>query len=260
MAHLASLGRVLLGYSGGVDSTLLAVAASRTAGPDNFLAVLGVSPSLGEAQNRQAIELARRFNFPVREVRTDELLDPNYAANPHNRCYFCKKTLWQTLGVLADAEGWDTIIDGTNADDLDEHRPGSRAGAEHAVKTPLAELGWSKADVRSVANSLGIPIWDAPSSPCLASRIQTGLPVTAERLQQVELGEQLIREVGVMGDIRIRHHGATASIEVSPEMFPLVDASLPELTSRLLALGFESVDRDALGYRRGSLSMLEAQQ
>ncbi len=254
--YLQPLGRVLLGYSGGVDSALLAVVAARSLGPDRFLAVLGVSPALGVEQRRRAVTLAGRFGIPLRQVATDELTDPDYRANGLDRCYHCKRTLWRHLGALASAEGWETILDGTNADDLTEHRPGARAGAEASIRTPLADLGWRKADVRAAARHLAIPGWDAPASPCLASRIRTALPVTANRLGQVESAERWLREAGVAGDLRVRHHGETARIEVAPAMFGLVDRLLPELSSRFAALGFRIVERDARGYRRGSLTVL----
>jgi uncharacterized protein len=254
--HLAPMGRVLLGYSGGVDSALLAVVGSRVLGPDRFLAVLGVSPSLGRAQHQRAVALAAAFDVPLRELATDELADPRYAANPENRCYHCKRTLWRGLGGLAAAESWDTIIDGTNADDLSEHRPGALAGAEHAVHTPLADLGWTKADVRAASRDLGIAGWDAPAAPCLASRIRPHLPVTVDRLGQVEAAEAALREVGVTGDLRVRHHDQLARIEVLPEMFAVVDQAMPQLTARLQAIGFDQVERDARGYRRGSLTVL----
>jgi uncharacterized protein len=255
-AHLAPMGRVLLGYSGGVDSALLAGVGTRALGPARFLAVLGVSASLGEAQRRRAREVATALGIPLREVATDELDDPSYRANPLDRCYHCKRTLWRHLGALADREGWDTIIDGTNADDLGEHRPGMRAGHEAAVQTPLADLGWTKDDVRSAARQLGIAGWDAPAAPCLASRIRPHLEVTAARLDQVGRAEAFLRELGVEGDLRVRHLGDLARIEVTPAMVSLVDAAWPSITAGLERLGFARVERDPRGYRRGALSVL----
>ncbi|MGD9523042.1 MAG: ATP-dependent sacrificial sulfur transferase LarE [Gemmatimonadales bacterium] len=256
-AHLRPMGRVLLGYSGGIDSALLAVVASQALGPDRFLAVLGVSASLGATQHRRAIDLAARHGVPLRELPTDELDDDRYRANPLDRCYHCKRTLWRHVGALADREGWDTIIDGTNADDLGEHRPGARAGHEAAVRTPLAELGWTKADVRRAAQALGIEGWDAPATPCLASRIRPHLEVTAARLAQVEEAEAFLRGLGVTGDLRVRHLDAVARIEVRPEAFGVVDAAWADITATLQRLGFERVERDPRGYRRGALSVLE---
>src|SRR6185312_14617952 len=139
-----------------------------------------------------------------------------------NRCYYCKSELWMRLGEVARARGFNTIIDGTNADDLQEHRPGLRAADEHQVRSPLAELGWTKAAVREASRELGLPSWDAPASPCLSSRVVYGLGITADRLRQVEDGEAYLRELGVAGDLRVRHHGTWARIEVSRDQMPRV--------------------------------------
>lgn len=252
-AALNGLGRVLLGYSGGVDSSVLAAVGARSLGPDRFLAVIGRSPSYPEAQYRQAIGLARQFAVPLLEVDTDELNDPNYVANPTNRCFFCKAELWGRLGALAQVRGFDTVIDGTNADDLGDHRPGFAAGTARAIHSPLAELGWRKADVRRVARELRLPVWDAPASPCLSSRIRYGLPVTPERLAQVEQGERFVRGLGIEGDLRVRHHGAVASIEVAGPMISRLEAQWSELEPHFKSLGFARVELDPRGYRRGSL-------
>lgn len=255
-AHLDSLGRVLLGYSGGVDSALLGAVAARTLGSGRFLAVLGRSASLAVPQYRQAVTLAREVGIPLLELDTRELDDPRYTANPTNRCYFCKVELWTRLGEVAARQGFDAIIDGTNADDLGEHRPGLAAAAERQVRSPLAELGWTKTDIRAAARALGLPIWDAPAAPCLSSRIRYGLSVTPERLRQVDEGEAWLRALGVQGDLRVRHLGATARIEVGPEWFALVDANWGECTRRFRDLGFEQVERSQTGYRRGGLLTL----
>ena len=254
--HLAGLGRVVLGYSGGVDSALLAVAALRALGPERFVAVIGRSASYPEAQWRAAHDLARRFGIPVLELATAELEDPRYLRNSPDRCYFCKSELWDRLAALARDRGFDTVIDGTNADDIGEHRPGLRAAAERAVRSPLAELGWTKADVRAASRALGLPLWDAPAAPCLSSRIRYGLEVTPERLGQVERGEELVRAVGVRGDLRVRHHGALARIEVTPGEMSLVRQAWPRLETGFAALGFERVELDPAGYRRGGLLSL----
>lgn len=254
--HLGGLGRVLLGYSGGVDSALLAVVGARALGGDRFLAVLGVSPSLGADQHERARAIARQFEVPLVELVTDELEDPAYRANPLDRCYFCKRTLWTALGALAADGHFDTIIDGTNADDLGEHRPGARAGAEAGVRTPLADLGWRKPDVRAASRALGIPGWDAPAAPCLASRLRPHLAVSAARLAQVEAAEAWLRGLGIAGDLRVRHHDQLARIEVLPEMFALVDRAMPDIARRFAELGFATVERDPRGYRRGSLTVV----
>jgi len=246
-------GRVLLGYSGGVDSALLAVVGSQVLGAERFLAVIGRSASLPEGQWRQARAVTDQFAIPALEIDTNELADPAYRANTPERCYFCKSELWARLADLAVRCGFDTIIDGTHADDAGDHRPGSRAADERGIRSPLAELGWTKAMVRAEARVLGIPIWDAPSAPCLASRIRYGLGVTPERLRQVELAEEFLRTLGVQGDLRVRHHDEVARIEVSPKMFSLIDARWPAIESALSGLGFGRVERDPAGYRRGNL-------
>lgn len=252
-ARLAQLGSVLLGYSGGVDSALLAVAARRALGPGRFLAVIGRSASYPAAQYATAIAIARQFDIPLLELDTAELDDPEYRANNPDRCYFCKRELWATLGEVARGRGFSVIIDGTNADDTREHRPGMRAAAEYAIASPLAELGWTKAMVRDAARALGLPTWDAPASPCLSSRIQYGLEVTPDRLRQVESAEAFLRELGVSGDLRVRHRGDHASIEVETTMRPLVERDWPLIEERMTALGFGRTALDPRGYRRGGL-------
>lgn len=250
---LASLGRVVLGYSGGVDSAVLAVAARRTLGAEGFLAVIGRSASYPAAQYANAVALAHRFDLPLLELDTAELDDPDYRANTPDRCYFCKRELWNALGAVARERGFTTVIDGTNADDLGEHRPGLRAAQELRIVSPLAELGWTKAMVREVARLLDLPTWDAPASPCLSSRIQYGLEVTPERLVQVEAAEAWLRALGVTGNLRVRHRGEHASIEIDPAMRPLVEGSWPVIEAELRTLGFARVSLDAQGYRRGAL-------
>ena len=251
--HLTGLGRVLLGYSGGIDSALLAVVCTRTLGPERFLAVTGRSASLAEDQAESALSIAREFAIPLREIATNELNDRRYLSNPTNRCYFCKAELWSRLRTLADELGFDTIIDGTNADDLGEHRPGMRAGQEYRIQSPLADLGWTKHEIRVAARELGLSIWDAPAAPCLSSRVVYGLAITPERLHQVEEGERLLRSLGVGGDLRVRHHGVKARIEVVADQMDRVRAHWVTISRRFAELGFDSVELDPAGYRRGGL-------
>jgi uncharacterized protein len=254
--HLAGFGRVLLGYSGGVDSALLAVAGARALGPDRFLAVLGRSPSVPAAQVEAARALALAHGVPLHELDTQELDDPAYRANPENRCYFCKRELWSRLTAVAAARGFDVVIDGTNADDLADHRPGVRAADERQVRSPLADLGWTKARIRTLSRELGLATWDQPAAPCLASRIRYGLEVTPARLQQVEAGEAFLRTLGVAGDLRVRHHDAAARIEVQPEAMPRVQAAWEQVETTFRQLGFAAVTLDPRGYRRGALLQL----
>jgi uncharacterized protein len=239
--RLRGYGRVLLGYSGGVDSALLAVVARAALAPDRFLAVVGRSPS---------------YDVPLLEVATRELDDPRYLGNSTDRCYYCKSELWARLHEVARARRFDTIIDGTNADDLGEHRPGLRAADEHQVRSPLAELGWTKAAVREASRELGLPTWDAPAAPCLSSRVVYGLAITPRRLRQVEDGEAYLRALGVAGDLRVRHHGERARIEVTPDEMPRLHAAWAAVAARFTALGFAAVELDPAGYRRGGLLTL----
>ncbi|MEO8088760.1 MAG: ATP-dependent sacrificial sulfur transferase LarE [Gemmatimonadales bacterium] len=252
-AHLSTLGRVLLGYSGGVDSGLLAVAARQALGRDRFLAVTGHSASYPAVQADAARELAERFDVPVLEVETHELDDPRYLSNSTERCYFCKSELWARLHDIAEERRFDTVIDGTNADDLGEHRPGLRAAAERRIRSPLAELGWTKQDVREAARELGLPIWNAPAAPCLSSRVMYGLEITPERLRQVEQGEAYLRSLGVGGDLRVRHHGGKARLEVAPGEMERLRTNWETITAVFLGLGFAAVELDPAGYHRGGL-------
>jgi uncharacterized protein len=254
--HLLGLGRVILGYSGGVDSGLLAVVGAQTLGPTRFLAITGVSASYPEVQAKAATELAARFQIPLREIDTHELEDPRYLSNSTERCYFCKSELWSRLGSVAAELGFDTVIDGSNADDLGEHRPGLRASREQLVRSPLAELGWTKDDVRAAARELEIPIWDAPAAPCLSSRVAYGLSITPHILSQVERGEALLRALGVIGDLRVRHHGHHARLEVRPDQMERVRQSWSVIEAGFLQLGFGAVELDPKGYRRGGLLTL----
>jgi uncharacterized protein len=246
----------MLGFSGGVDSSLLAVAGRRALGTQDFLAVIGRSASYPEVQYARAREIAARFDVPILELDTHELEDPRYLANPTNRCYFCKSELWARLQGVAAERGFGVVIDGTNADDLGEHRPGLAAAAEVGVRSPLAELGWTKDDVRAAARVLGIPLWDAPAAPCLSSRVRYGLSITPERLAQVEQGEAFLRALGVTGDLRVRHLGDLARIETLPAEMPMLQSDWQQVTAFFEALGFEAVELDPRGYRRGSLLVL----
>lgn len=252
-ALLEDMGSAVLGYSGGIDSAFLAVMGTRALGPGRFLAVMGRSPSYPAVQAENAQLIAQQFNIPLLEIDTYELRDPRYLSNSTERCYFCKSELWTRLGQVARDGGYQVVLDGTNADDLGEHRPGLRAAGEHRVRSPLAESGWSKADVRAGAHELGIPTWDAPAAPCLSSRVVYGLEITSERLRQVEQAEQFLRHLGVTGDLRVRHHGRKARVEVSAAEMDRVKAQWTAIRAALLELGFAEVELDPEGYRRGGL-------
>src|SRR5262245_29231293 len=215
---------VLLGYSGGVDSALLAVVLREELGRDRMLAAIGRSDSYPEAQWQAAIDVANRYDIPLIEIHTHELEDANYLANPTNRCFYCKAELWSRLVPLARERGLEVVCDGTNADDLREHRPGKAAGFNAGIRSPLAEVGLTKAEIRAASRTLGLPTWDAPAAPCLSSRVQYGLSITPSRLKQIEQGEAYLRGLGVGGDLRVRHLGDRARIEVEPSWIPWIEA------------------------------------
>ena len=250
---LRSFGSVLVGYSGGVDSVFLAVEAVNVLGPQNVLAVTGVSAAVPQVQRDVAAECARRFGIPHLELGTDELSDPSYAANPANRCYFCKTELWSKLERVAAGRGLRVVLDGSNADDAADYRPGARAGREHGVRSPLQEAGLSKSEIRALSRARGLPTWDQPAAPCLASRLPYGLAVTPERLAQVERAEAWLRSAGFR-EFRVRHHDDAARVELAPVELPGALARAGELNDALRACGFARVLLDVEGYRRGALN------
>jgi pyridinium-3,5-biscarboxylic acid mononucleotide sulfurtransferase len=246
-------GSVCIGYSGGVDSVFLAKIALDTLGPSRVLAVTGRSPSHAEVQRRVALECAEAMGLPHLEIPTHEMASPGYVANAPSRCYFCKDELWARLTDVARTRGLRTVIDGGNADDATDHRPGARAGREHGVRSPLQEAGLSKSEVRALSRQVGLPTWDQPASPCLASRIAYGLAVTPERLAQVEGAETLLRGRGLR-EFRVRHHGDVARIEVAAAELDHAAAAILPRVAQLRALGFRRVLLDVEGYRRGALN------
>lgn len=256
--RLAAYRSVLIGFSGGVDSTYLACVALETLGAPRVLAVLGASASVPEVQRAVARDVAARWALPWMEVGTAELDDPRYAANPTNRCYFCKHELWSKLIPIARERGYAVVVDGTNADDLTGHRPGSRAGQEHGVHSPLALVGLSKAEIRHRSRARGLPTWDAPAAPCLASRLPYGTPVTPARLRRVEIAEQALRGLGIGGDLRVRDHGETARVELAPAAVAtwLAPSARDRIVVALRHAGYRRVAIDLAGFRSGSLNVL----
>jgi pyridinium-3,5-biscarboxylic acid mononucleotide sulfurtransferase len=250
--------RVAIGFSGGVDSAYLAVVARRVLGDHAVLAIIGRSASYPAAQWATARSVAEQFEIPVLELDTDELADPRYAANPANRCYFCKTELWGRLVPVARDRGFETVVDGTNADDLSDYRPGAQAASEYGVASPLAELAFTKAEIRLQSRALGLPTWQQPSSPCLSSRLPYGTAVTAERLAQVERAEHALRALGIEGDLRVRYHDDLARIELGEEALAcwLAPERSPQLHSVVRDAGFARVALDLRGFRSGSLNVL----
>lgn len=259
LGWLADRGSVLVGFSGGVDSAYLACVAVEALGPERVLAVIGRSASYPAEQWAAARRVAEQFALPVLEVDTAELADARYAANPTNRCYYCKTELWSRLAPVAAARGLAAIVDGTNADDLHDHRPGAQAARERGVHSPLAELGFGKAEIRLLSQARGLPTWAQPSSPCLSSRIPYGTPVTSARLAIVERAEAALRALGVAGDLRVRHHGDLARVEIGRAELPrwLAPDSSAAIAAAVVAAGFARVAIDLRGFRSGSLNVLD---
>jgi uncharacterized protein len=250
---LTACGSVCVGYSGGVDSVYLAKVAHEVLGKERMIAVLGVSASLPALQRDVALQCARDFDIPLAELPTDEMNDANYVANPSNRCYFCKTELWTKLGAYATQQGYSVVVDGTNADDVSDHRPGMRAADEAAIRSPLLEAKLTKAEIRQLSRAAGLPTWDMPSAPCLSSRLAYGVSVTPERLQQVETAEERIRALGFR-EFRVRHHGDAARLEFAPAELDRAVAAGRRIYEEVADLGFDRILLDVEGYRRGALN------
>jgi uncharacterized protein len=253
-ARLRAAGRVMVAFSGGVDSSYLAWAAQRALG-DASLAVTAVSPSYPDSHRRLAEQVVAQFALPHRFVDTHELERAGYRANGPDRCYYCKTELFEVMGRLRDELRFDAVAYGVNTDDQGDFRPGHRAAREHGVLSPFLDVALSKAEIRALSRAAGLPTAELPASACLASRLPYGTQVTPERLRQVERGEEALRVLGFR-QVRLRHHGTIARVEIEPSELPR--ALSPEMaraiSDAIKPLGFRYVALDLDGYRTGALN------
>ncbi len=254
--HLRSLGRVLIAYSGGVDSAYLAWAARRELG-DNMLAILADSPSLARTQMQDAVSFAREQDVPLAIIDTAEMDRPEYRRNDAARCYHCKDELFAVMEAYCEANGFATIAYGVNLDDQGDFRPGQTAARRHGVAAPLLDAGLTKNDIRQLARHAGLRIWDKPASACLSSRIEYGREVTPEALATIEQGEDALRALGFR-QLRVRHHGDIVRIEIARDELPraLTPEMAAEFTRLFKGLGFTYVTLDLEGFRSGSMNAL----
>jgi uncharacterized protein len=248
------LESVIVAYSGGVDSSYVAYVASAELGP-RAVCITGESASLPAFQRAEIDRVVEKFGFQHEVIQTDELDNPSYRANNADRCFFCKDELYAKLESVARGRGIQTIVDGSTVDDLGDYRPGRRAAAQHAVRSPLIEVGLSKSEVRELSRRATLPTWDKPASPCLSSRIAYGTTVTIERLSKVDRGEEILREFGFR-EFRVRHHDQLVRLEISQaEMDRVLRKEIfQQLAARFRELGFKYVTLDLEGFRSGSMN------
>ena len=245
---------VLVAFSGGVDSSYLALIATQELG-ENANCIIGISPSVSGRQREEADKIAAAFKFNYRTINTEELANPNYLANPSNRCYHCKTELYGKLTVLAKDRKIEFILDGANTDDVGDYRPGRTAAAEKNVRSPLIEVGLTKSEIRELSRKHNLSTWDKPASPCLSSRIAYGVPVTIERLSKVERGEEFLRSMGFR-EFRVRVHEEIVRLEIAPdEMEKVLNLTITgKLSEKFRKLGFKYVTLDLQGYRSGAMN------
>jgi uncharacterized protein len=251
-AIMHECGSVLVAYSGGVDSALVMVVAHGELG-ERALACIGVSPSYPTREMRDAVKLAEQIGVPYRLVNTEEYRDASYAANPTNRCYFCKSELHDQLKKIVASEGWQVVLDGNNISDLGDDRPGMQAARERGVRSPLIEAGVTKPEVRELARYLGLPVWDKPAMACLSSRVPHGTAITPELLRQIESAEDVLVELGFR-QFRVRHHNEIARLELPAEDFARAFEYHAQIVAGIRAAGYRFVTLDLAGFRSGSLN------
>lgn len=245
----------VVAFSGGVDSSLLLSSAVAVMGREMVLAVTFKSPLNPQREVEDAAELAEALQAKHRVINLDPCSEADFSANPPERCYICKKLLFSELVTLAENEGFYVVLEGSNADDPDDYRPGLRAVKELGVHSPLLEAGLGKAEVRYLSKRQGLPTWDKPSAACLASRIPYGEEITPQKLEQVAAAESFLREMGIAGNLRVRRHGSLARIEVDESAFGLVRTRRGEIEEKLKEIGFTYVTLDLSGFRSGSLNI-----
>ena len=245
---------IIIAFSGGVDSSLLALAAKEALG-SNAIAITAKSPTFPSRELNEATRIASIINIRHIVIETDELKDPNFTRNPPNRCYYCKKSLFRKLKDLASKLNVETIVTGTNADELKEHRPGHIAEIEEGVRTPYVELRFTKMDIRNIARNVGLPNWDKPSMACLASRIPYESEITEERLRRIDEAERMVRDIIDVKQVRVRDHDGIARIEVNPEeRFKFFSINvMNRIAESLKSIGFTYVTLDLSGYNPGSM-------
>jgi len=253
--RLLNMGTVLVAFSGGVDSTLVLKSAAEVLGSSKVLAVTAASETYPAAEMENARKIAQLIGVRHIVIDTEEMENELFVKNPPDRCYHCKTVLFMKLKALAADYGLNFVVDGSNADDISDYRPGAKAARELGIRSPLQEAGLSKAEIRQICRDLGLPNWDKPGMPCLSSRIPYGQPITREKLRQIDQAETFLRSLGIK-DLRVRHHGSLARIEVPLRIIDeiLSESLRPEIIKKLEAIGFKYVSVDLKGLRSGSFN------